>query len=81
MSTTHGLVWIAPIRVDRLRSWCFGTGNDPACGSARSTYAAELARTVSDKLIAWRRATHRAGAAAGASTSSAAETRASQPRR
>ena len=33
--------------------WCARTGNDPASGSARSRYAAELARTASDELIAW----------------------------
>ena len=53
MPTAHGPAWIAPIQVDRLRSWCARTGNDPASGSARSRYAAELARTASADLIAW----------------------------
>ena len=53
MPAAHGPAWIAPIRVDRLRSWCARTGNDPASGSARSSYAAELARTASADLIAW----------------------------
>ena len=53
MPTTPGPVWIAPIRVVRLRSWCSRTGNDPASGSARSGYAAELARSASAELIAW----------------------------
>ena len=53
MPTAHGPAWIAPIQVDRLRSWCARTGNDPASGSARSSYAAELARTASADLIAW----------------------------
>ena len=52
---THGPICIAPIRIDRLRSWCSQTGNDPASGSARSSYAAELARSASDELIAGRR--------------------------
>ena len=46
MPTSNGPAWIAPIQVDRLRSWCARTGNDPASGSARSGYAAELARTA-----------------------------------
>jgi SEC-C motif len=53
MPPAHGPAWIAPIRIDRLRSWCARTGNDPACGSARSHYAAQLARTAPDELIAW----------------------------
>jgi tetratricopeptide (TPR) repeat protein len=53
MQAAHGPVRIAPIRIDRLRNWCARTGNDPAAGSARSGYAAELARTSSGDLIAW----------------------------
>ena len=53
MPTAHGPTLIAPIQVDRLRSWCSRTGNDPASGSARASYAAELARTASADLIAW----------------------------
>src|SRR5690349_19319074 len=65
MPTAHGPAWIAPIHVDRLRSWCARIGNDPASGSGRSRYAAELARTASADLIAWPPlATNRAGAAA-----------------
>ena len=36
MPPAHGPAWIAPIRIDRLRSWCARTGDDPASGSARS---------------------------------------------
>ena len=53
MPAAHGPICIAPIRIDRLRSWCSRTGNDPASGSARSSYAAELARSASDELIPW----------------------------
>ena len=49
----HGPAWFAPIRIDRLHSWCSRTGNDPASGSARSSYAAEPARTAPDALIVW----------------------------
>ena len=76
--TSIGPTLIAPIRLDRLRSWCSRTGNDPASGSARSSYAAELARTARPASSPGRRlATHPAGAPAAASTSSAAGTRAS----
>jgi tetratricopeptide (TPR) repeat protein len=51
--TSRGSLWIAPIRIDHLRRWCSRTGEDPATGSARSSYAAELARTASDELIPW----------------------------
>jgi hypothetical protein len=51
MPAAHGAGWIALIRIDRLRSWCSRTGNDPASGSARSGYAAELARTAPDDPI------------------------------
>ena len=53
MPAAQGPICIAPIHIDRLRSWCSQTGNDPASGPARSSYAAELARTASDELIAW----------------------------
>ena len=53
MPAVHGPICIAPIHIDRLRSWCSRTGNDPASGSARSSYPAELARSASDELIAW----------------------------
>jgi tetratricopeptide (TPR) repeat protein len=53
MPAAHGPICIAPIRIDRLRSWCSRTGNDPASGSARSSYAAELAHSASDELIPW----------------------------
>jgi len=44
---------IAPIHLDDFRSWCSRTGNDPATGTARANYAAELARTAPVNLIAW----------------------------
>jgi tetratricopeptide (TPR) repeat protein len=53
MPSGQGLICIAPISIDRLRSWCSRTGNDPASGSARSSYAADLARTALDELVAW----------------------------
>jgi hypothetical protein len=42
---------IAPIRVDTLLAWCAERGADP--DDARADYAADLARTHPDEVIAW----------------------------
>jgi tetratricopeptide (TPR) repeat protein len=42
---------IAPIRVDVLVAWCTERGVDP--DGARADYAADLARTRPDQVIAW----------------------------
>jgi tetratricopeptide (TPR) repeat protein len=42
---------IAPIRVDALVAWCAERGVDP--DDARADYAADLARTSPDEVIAW----------------------------
>jgi len=44
-------VHIAPIRIRPYLAWCAEHGHDP--GDARATYAADLARTHPEQLIAW----------------------------
>ena len=52
-ASAAGPAWIVPLRVDELTAWCARTGHDPATGNARSSYAAERARTAADDVLAW----------------------------
>ncbi|MCK2240970.1 MULTISPECIES: SEC-C domain-containing protein [unclassified Crossiella] len=46
-------IWIAPIQITALVAWANERGEDPASASARSAYAADLARRGDPDLIAW----------------------------